>query len=195
MAKQRGNSRPDIRDFMTFSIRIFILMLSLIIFARQPASAADVQTLNEQQIKSAIVYNIARYVTWPNLPVGDTTPFVIGVYGQNRSISAWNSLTGKVLHGKKIIVKRCVDPDELASCQLVIIEPSERKNIHRVLAALKELPILTVSEIDGFSSNGGMITLHMINNRMAFNVNLKSARSANLIISSNILKLATDVIQ
>jgi hypothetical protein len=150
---------------------------------------------NEQQITPAIVYNIARYVTWPTSALTSSNGFVIGLYGHGRSLFSWSSLFGKYLHGHNVRIIRTTDMDELLNCQVVYIESFERKNMLKILAALKESPVLTISEIEGFSRSGGMIALRNISNRMVFEVNLKSARTSGLSISSNILKLAVDVIQ
>lgn len=180
---------------MTFAIRSFYIVTFIACFSYAGTLHSEELQLNEQQIKPAIVYNIARYVTWPSTGLNGNTEFSIAVFGHGRAVSSWSTLHGKSLQGRKITVRRTTDIDELTNCQIVFIESSERKNVPRVLAALKEYPVLTVSEIDGFSRSGGMITLRIVNNRMEFEVNLKGARNAGLSISSNVLKLAVDVIQ
>ena len=180
---------------MTFAIRTLFIMTFIACFSIAGALHSEELQLNEQQIKPAIIYNIARYVTWPSTALTGSTEFSIGVFGHGRTVSSWGTLHGKSLQGRKVTVRRTTDIDELINCHIVYIESSERKNVPRVLAALKEYPVLTVSEIDGFSRSGGMITLRIVNNRMEFEVNLKDARTAGLSISSNILKLAVEVIQ
>ncbi len=180
---------------MTYAIRTFLLLLLVAQLFRSVELHAEELQLNELQLKPAIVYNIARYVTWPVSTNASHLEFTIGIYGQGRNTSMWNSLNGKSLQGRKISVRRFSDLDEIVNCNLLLIESSERKNILRILAAVKDYPVLTISEIDGFSHNGGMFTLHVINNRMAFEINLKSARASGLTISSNILKLAIEVLQ
>lgn len=174
-------------------IRLFFLCALFLTYGT--VLYAEELQLNEQQIKSAIVYNIARYVTWPTASLNTGAVFTIGILSQGHPVPAWNSLHGKTIHGHKISVRRFTDLDELTNCQLVFIESSERKNLSRILMSLKEYSILTISDIDGFSHNGGMIALQIINNRMTFEINLKSARAAGLTVSSNILKLASEVIQ
>lgn len=182
-------------DFMTLYRHILLVVLAALFLTHPVVLNAEDLQLNEQQIKSAIVFNVARYVTWPASSLSAGSAFTIGILGQSHTISAWNSLHGKTIHGRSISVRRSSDLDELLNCQLVFIEQSERKKLSRILTALKEYPILTVSDIDAFSHSGGMIGLQIVNNRMSFEINLKSARAAGLTISSNILKLASDVQQ
>lgn len=180
---------------MTSTARTFLFLIIALFFPHTAVPHAEELQLNEQQVRSAIVYNIARYVTWPASPASDNTVFTIGIFGQGHTTSAWSTLQSKTVQGHKISVRRFTDLDELTNCQLVFIEQSERRNLPRILAELKDYPVLTISEIEGFSHYGGMITLRIINNRMTFEVNLKSARASGLTISSNILKLAAEVLQ
>ena len=55
------------------------------------------------------------------------------------------------------------------------------------------MPILTVSDIDDFARAGGMIGLVEAEQRIRFDINLATARQANLKLSSQLLKLATIV--
>lgn len=150
---------------------------------------------NDLHLRSAIVYNIAKYVTWPKAGENENKYFTIGVYGLSNSTREWSNLEGKFLHGKNIKVRRVVDIEELSTYQIIFIDSDDRKNILKILEAAREYPILTISTSNGFSTYGGMITLRVINNHMAFDVNLKSLRAAGLNISSNVLKLATEVIK
>lgn len=174
-------------------IHLFVLITAL--FSHAAFLHAEDKQLSEQQLKSAIVYNIARYVTWPASALNNGQSLTVGIFGQGRNVSEWGGLQGKTVHGRKITVRRFTDLDELVNCQLVFIESSERKNVLRILAALKGYSVLTISEIEGFSHYGGMIALRLVNNRMTFEINLKSARASGLDISSNLLKLSTEVIK
>lgn len=180
---------------MTQLFRTFLLFIITASVCAPHVLCANETQRNELQVRAAIVYNIAKYVTWPVLDGPDSTLFTIGVVGQNRSMPAWKNLHNKTVHGRNIRIRRIIDLDDLAECQLIYIEASEKKNIPRILAAVREYPVLTVSDVDGFANSGGMVTLHIVNNRLAFAINLRSASSSGLIISSNILKLATEVLK
>lgn len=180
---------------MTFIFRTFFLsVISAILFHATVLHAESLQ-FDEHHIKPAIVFNIARYVIWPTTSAANNASFIIGIYGHSPKGSEWRSLQGKTLQGEKILVKQITDLDELTDCRLVVIETSERSQLPAILEVLKGQPVLTVSDIEGFANKGGMIALHIINNRMTFDINLKSANSSELAISSNLLKLADKVIK
>ena len=55
---------------------------------------------------------------------------------------------------------------------------------------LKDSPVLTVSDVDGFAQQGGMVNLLLVNNTVKMEINQAAAEGAGLQISSKLLKLA-----
>ena len=60
----------------------------------------------------------------------------------------------------------------------------------QVLRAAAGLPLVTVSDIDGFADAGGMIGLVEAGQRVQFEVSIASAQRANVRVSSQLLRLA-----
>ena len=56
--------------------------------------------------------------------------------------------------------------------------------------ALEGHSVLTVSDMEGFAQQGGVINLVIRNQRLGFEINEDAAQRANLKISSKLLKLA-----
>ncbi len=59
---------------------------------------------------------------------------------------------------------------------------------------MAKLPILTVSDIPGFMESGGTIQFVLLENRVRFAVNLNPARKCGIVLSSQLLKVATKVV-
>jgi hypothetical protein len=64
-----------------------------------------------------------------------------------------------------------------------------------MLEYLRDAPVLTIADSANAASMGTMIAMHLDQNRVKFEINLKSARDAQLMISSRLLQLATQVYQ
>jgi hypothetical protein len=62
-----------------------------------------------------------------------------------------------------------------------------------ILTALDESGVLTVSDMPGFTRRGGMIQFVLEGERVRFEINLASAESARLVLSSELLKVAASV--
>lgn len=180
-------------------MKIFLFIIITAIFGWTqflPASTwAENGSMTEHQAKTAFLFNVIRYASWPRNAYPESEPFAVGILGDNSSESSWNALKGKQIHGRIITVTRSRDLDDLRNCQVIFIETSEKKQLARIIKQLHDEPVLTVSDMDGFYKNGGMVNLIIANNRIKVAVNLKSARTAGIDISSQLLKLATEVIQ
>ena len=84
-------------------------------------------------------------------------------------------------------------PQDAPGCRILFISASEEKRLKDVLAGLPANAILTVSDIAGFSRRGGMIEFVLDGARVRFEVNLKIAERAGLVLSSELLKVAAVV--
>jgi len=89
------------------------------------------------------------------------------------------------------VVKRHSQPEQVLDCQLVFI--GEQQDLAETLWTLQKQPVLTVSNIAGFTKNGGIIQFKLIENKVRFRINADAARSAGLTVSSKLLSLAVDV--
>jgi hypothetical protein len=180
------------RKFLTLTIAI-ALVFSLIFLIGFKCQAQNSPT--EYQIKAAFIYNFARFVDWPTQAFSDaTSPMVIGVLGKNVfGDSLAQIIKGNTIGGHPLEVKEFDSATDAASCQLLFISASEKSHFSKILAQLSGKSILTVSETDNFISEGGMINLKIVDNRVRFEINNEAAKKAGLTISSKLLSLAISV--
>jgi len=110
--------------------------------------------------------------------------------GQSPFGSALAVLNGKQVKGRTVTLKQISDIKDLDQCQIVFINSSEKAHVPELLGKLKESRVLTVSEIDGFAQDGGIINFISEHNKVRFEINPDAARRLGLNISSELLKLA-----
>ncbi len=79
---------------------------------------------------------------------------------------------------------------DIAGCHILFVGHSANDRFQDLSGAISKLPILTVSDLNGFEERSGMINFKNVKNRMRFAINLKAAQQAGLKISSQLLKLA-----
>lgn len=152
-------------------------------FAQSPAS--------EYQIKAAFLYNFAKFIEWPaGAPVSDAQTFTIGILGQDPFGPDIAVIEGKPVKGKSLRIVRGPTLDELKGCQVLFIGTTSGAEFQRILNHLKGRPVLTVGESAGFASQGGMIQLMTVENKVRFEINAEVAEKAGLKISSHLLRLA-----
>jgi hypothetical protein len=157
------------------------------------ASLSVAQTPNvEYRIKSAYIFNFAKFVSWPSSAFQTpTSPIIIGILGKDPfGTEIDETIAHKSIDGRPLAVKRLAETDPLDGCHILFIAESERKQVPRILESVSKLPILTVSEIEDFTDTGGMIRFFKHEKNIRFEIDLDAVEAARLKISSKLLQVA-----
>ncbi|WP_292913279.1 YfiR family protein [Nitrosomonas sp.] len=175
--------------------RIPHVMLWLILYAMSIGFPADVQAdeTGEYTLKAAFLYNFAIFTSWPIAPADN---FNLCIYGKDPFNQDLDSLMRKKsINERKIIIHRINSPDQLNQCQLVFISRAEIGNLASIIVLLKDKPVLTIADSPGVSEQGVVLNMNVKDEKVTFEVNLIMARKAGLNLSSQLLRLATEVHQ
>jgi hypothetical protein len=150
----------------------------------------------EYEVKAAYLFNFGKFVTWPPNDTSSSAPFVICVLGEDPFGPILDKTTaGETINGKRIADKRIVRPEEARDCSILYISAAQSEHLNNILAAVKDAPVLTVSDMPGFVQRGGMIQFLLDQGRVRFEVNLGPAQPNHLVVSSELLKVAVKVIR
>jgi hypothetical protein len=151
--------------------------------------------VDERAYKAAFLFNFAQFVEWPPSSFTDAqTPIVIGVLGQDPFGTILEDLVeGEVVHGRSLAVHRFSKVEDVKICHILFVSASERASFPRIFAALKGRSVLTVGDVPGFASGGGIIGFVNDGKFVRMQANLAAARASGLTISSSILRLTTIV--
>ena len=173
----------QLKFIITFSQ--FLLALIIVISS---VNVAQAEIDNSPAIKTGFLYNFFKFLEWPN--PGDS--YRLCATSNTGLESFLITLDAKLVNNKPIKVFTNVENQALKNCDLVFIGPNE--NAVEINAILHGLPIVTVSDNQDFIEQGGMIELLEIENRLAFELNMDTAKTAGIHISAQMLKLAKNVI-
>jgi hypothetical protein len=169
----------------------FVLILVLLICLSGKTGA---QT-TEYELKAAFIYNIAKFVEWIDHSTAERLDILpLCILGDDPFGKAIDKLEGKKIQDFTLQVHRINALDNDTGCQILFISQSMTDTIKILLDDLKHNKgILTISDIEGFANNGGIIELVIRDNRVQFIANIASARNADIHLSSKILRLANVV--
>ncbi len=170
--------------------RVMSSLVATLLACTPAFSVVAGQPSTEYRIKAAFLYNFTSFVTWPEDPAGDPG-FTLCVLGDDPFGNLLDKLAGKSVNGRQLVIRRLVNPALLNQCKLVFFSVTSNDQTGDALALLQDLPILTVSDIRGFTELGGIIEFRVIANKVRFDINLGAAEAAGLTISSKLLSLAT----
>ena len=170
-----------------------LLILVAIIGWLSPGTlhAESPATGGEYQVKGAMIYKILSYVEWPaDLFSSENSPLTICVLGSGPMESAIPLLNGQQQKGRPLMARKITYHEEAKKCNVMLINSSERPQLPALLDKIHPLPLLTISDLNGFSESGGIIELGKEGNRIRLEINLAAARQNRIKISSQLLKLA-----
>lgn len=171
------------------------VLLAAIAGALAPGVVTAQETI-EPDIKATFLYNFTRFIEWPGLPTPGSAPFRICVIADATMEQAIKrTVEGEVVQGRPLVMTQPQTPQEGAGCQILFVGHTEHQRAATLLAAVRDLPVLTVGDSSHFVEQGGTIQFVLVDNRVRFDVNLRSAQRANLKVSANLLRVARKVEQ
>jgi YfiR/HmsC-like len=161
--------------------------------AQTPAHAqAAAAAAPEYQVKAVFLFHFAQFVSWPAGAFADSAaPLVIGILGQD-PFGAFldETVRGEAIEGHPLVVRRFDRVEEIAGCHILFVSRDVMPQMPAILQALTGRNVLTVSDVPGFASQGGMIRFVTDRNRIRLRINLEAARAADLTLSSKLLRPA-----
>ena len=166
------------------------MIFSSLIAALAPGVRGQ-EVASDAQVKAAFMVNFAKFLEWPAEAFpGRDAPLTLCVTGRGPVGAALSAYERRLVQSRELRVRRSVTPEELRGCHMVYVGEFEERQMLQILRAAAGLPLVTVSDIDGFADAGGTIGLVEAGQRVQFEVNIASAQRANVRVSSQLLRLA-----
>jgi hypothetical protein len=164
-------------------LRVFLAALLL-------AALLNAQVLDERAIKVAYVFNLTKYVEWPN-PSG---ALVVGFVGDGPMGEALEKmLNGKSVDSRSIRILLSPDDQALKRCDVLYVAYGSPQKVHATLEQLRGRGVLTIGDTEAFPRDGGMVGLVRAGDKVRLQINLGAVQGAGLKISSRVLDLAVIV--
>lgn len=147
------------------------------------------------ELKAAFVFQFTNYVQWPDGAFKDASaPIVIGIaHNAPMSKALAVAIKGKTVGNRSVQVVDVTDEATAATCQILFIDASDDKRVDEYLKGVVTKPVLTVSDDDNFTGEGGIIRLFERDNKLRIEINVDQAGRSGLTISSKLLSLASVV--
>lgn len=161
---------------------------------RLATAAGGSRVTQEYAVKAAFLFYLAQFVTWPDPIAKSAGPIVFGVFGVDPfGTTLDQTLSRQTVNGHALEVQRINKLADVSKCQVLFISASEEARLPLVWEALHDASTLTVSDLPGFITRGGMVGFVEQSSKIRFAINLKSMISARLKASSQLLSLAVEV--
>ncbi len=149
------------------------------------------QDVPEPTLKAAFIYNFALFTEWPASVVAVTEPLAFCVIGDPAVGEALKHVVkGRVLAGRNMGVLQVASIGSPRGCHVVYLSGVTVAQAAQLVAGLRDEPVLTMSDLDGFTDRGGIAQCFFEHGKLRFKVRLESVTRARLQISSRLLALA-----
>ena len=209
MATERARLKPWLARCLALALLAWAPALALAATA-PAATPARTRAPGEVEIEAAYLVNFLRYTQWPaGSFAAPGAPYVVTVVGSQQAAASVRAVAAAAsgIEGRAIEVRwlpqargsreapfdSAQDVEartQLRGSHLVFFHRSSGRVHPQVLTDLAAWPVLTVSDNDDFTSQGGMLGLVRSDQRIVFQANTSAIRGAGLLVSAKVLKLA-----
>jgi hypothetical protein len=170
-----------------------LIMLLVVGIAWQPAGANEAQAA-EYRIKAAFLCKFGNYVEWPST-ANPETPFGIGVLASSAVVEELATIArGQKVNGRPIVVRKIERGDAMEGIDMLFIARTQMVRLADTLAAVKDRPVLTVTESDQGVAAGSMVNFVIVDDKVKFDISLPTVERSKLRISARLLGVARTVV-
>ncbi len=173
----------------------WIVSCYVILMGVFPSSSYAVGAAEEYEIKSVYLFNLGNFIHWSEAVFSQSKTFeicILGInpFGKNLEYVIQNRQT---LQKLPVVIKDNRQFTEKDSCHILFISESAKDQIATLLPALKMKAVLTVSDIDNFIEQGGMVQFFPYEGKIRLLLNLKAIETAGLKADANLVRIALKV--
>jgi hypothetical protein len=120
----------------------------------------QVPQATEYQAKANWLLAFAQYTNWRDDDFsGANSPFIYGILGIDPFGKDIEKLTSHPIRGHRVEVRSFKSVEDVTDCHILFISSSEKRRLKPILDALKGKRILTVSEVEEFTQQGGIASV------------------------------------
>jgi hypothetical protein len=158
-----------------------------IAFAAPPAVLA--QDTTGPSLTAEYIRRFAVAATWPAeaLPAGGSLTFcVVGDRAVRDALE--RALEGTTIQNRPAVVVFGT-PEKPASCHILYMSAVPSSQVQRLLAAVRGMPVLTMSDHERFNSSGGITEFYYLAGRLRFYIEPEAVKSAGIQLPARLIQI------
>lgn len=175
---------------MTVPLRRLTCALAIGLLALLRPGAPAAQEVTGPALRAAFLFNFVKFTTWPADALPDGAPLQMCVMNAPAIGNALvQAVQGRTVAGHAIRVAEPDDVSALRACHVLFVSGT-RAAAFKAVAAVRDAPVLTVSDLPAFTTDGGIAQFHVQQGQLRFVFALEAIRAARLQVSSKLLALS-----
>ena len=167
-------------------------VLAALAFYAAPV-AAQRAAYSADEVKAAFMYRFGTYVEWPSAKAaGD--PIAIAVLGAPTVATLLaDYVPGRNIQGRPVEVRPIARVEDVRDADLLFIGRDNSAMLTELVQALGKRPVLIVTDAPDGLQHGAMVNFKLVDQRVRFEISLRNAKAAGLVLSSRLLSAAIRV--
>jgi len=154
-------------------------------------STSAFSELNTNQIKSAYLYQISKFVFWPE-ERKQFDSFNLCLIGSDTYQGNLQKMVGRTVFNKPVQLKTIKGLTQAEQCHLLLLSSPKLIKTQDLHSWLKKYPVLTIA--DGAEHiDKAMVVFVLEDQRVRLHINVDLARSSGLSFAANLLEVASKV--
>ncbi|GJL77830.1 MAG: hypothetical protein NPINA01_08190 [Nitrospinaceae bacterium] len=158
---------------------------------------ADQNIDREPTIKAGLILKFSNFIRWPEFysSTQGEEPLNICLHGEEEFGDIFDYINDHGILRREILVRRHVPLDRLGTCHLIYTSFLDKPEMDQLAGEIKNAPTLVVTEADEITHSLVAINFKKVNNRMHFEINRSAFERSGIMVSSELLNLALDVVR
>ena len=170
-----------------------LLVALLTVLATSWPSRAAAQAMSEYQAKAAFILNVLAFVEWPDTALTAGAPIEVAVVGRPSGEEVQAALAGKTARRHPLVVHVYERASDVKNAHVLFVTADAEGDVRGALHGMDGKAVLTI--VDDAAAAGGsslpsVITLLIVDRRLAFAVDLDVADANRVRPSAHLLRLA-----
>jgi len=176
--------------------RILSVALSLCLFAVNASHAQAIDSHPEYAVKAAYIFNVLRFIDWPESPVSPAANQEINVclLGNNQIEQYLRPIESKKIGDTAIKLMRIDSAAQTTNCHLVFIANASKTLSTQTINNTRNKPIITIGNNLEFTQKGGLLAFYIVDNKVRLSLNKNTLDHSTLKASALLLEVC-DIVE
>ncbi|MFN7985695.1 MAG: YfiR family protein [Vicinamibacterales bacterium] len=149
---------------------------------------------SEYAVKASFIFNVANFVEWPASAFpSSSAPLKVAVVAAHPVPDFAAALQGKAIRGHAVVVEQYTNAERIEGSHVIFVTSDAVSQVRAMLKTADGHPVLTMVEEDAETPGAAVVSMGIVQAKLAFSVNLDAADAAGLQMNPNLLKLAKAV--
>ncbi len=172
------------RQHVAAAVGVAIALASL-------TGATFAQDVSDANLKAAYIYRFSPFTEWPTSALSPNGPLTMCVVG-DAAVGAALERTVKDLtvHNRPVVVAFGPPDRPPSPCHILYVSGVSPAQATRLIAGVRDVPVLTMSDLEGFNRLGGIAELFYESGQLRFAIRPDAVERSGLQLSSRLLLLS-----